>query len=127
MNFFRKIVLIWMLGWLPLSGAIAAAMPISAMAGNVMMVSAAAEEADVTTADVMSALPCHNAAKSMGTTKNSSCTHCALCHLAGALMLPSIPDLQGPTPLHNFVAQALSPQISFIPDLISPPPRARAA
>ncbi len=92
-----------------------------------MIVSAAAEEADVTTSDVMSALPCHNASKSPDTKKNSSCTHCALCHLAGSLMLPNIPDLQGSTPSHNFVATPLSPQISFIPDLISPPPRALAA
>ena len=121
MTSLRKLLLVWMVAWLPVSGAIASAMPIAAMSRAPMPV---ADMGETVTSASPSPLPCHGTSDTVSAATGGSCTHCVLCHLAGALMLPFIPALQGLAASHNFVATPLSPQTSFIPELISPPPRA---
>ena len=121
MTLFRKLLLVWMVAWLPVSGAIAAVMPISSMSRAPMPVEDMDESVNATSE---SAMPCHVDTDTVSAT-GGSCTHCVLCHLAGALMLPFIPELRDLAPSHHFVATSLSTQTSFIPELISPPPRAR--
>ena len=135
MNSLRKLVLLFMLGWLPLSGAIAAVMPISGMPGGSARSFGAAASADVQPADatastIVASMPCHksgNSAPSADPTLSGTCTHCVLCHLAVSLIPPSIPTLQAFKPSHRFASAPLVSHASFIPELVSPPPRTLAS
>ncbi|MEQ1519516.1 MAG: hypothetical protein ABL931_23825, partial [Usitatibacteraceae bacterium] len=88
MRLLHKLVLMFMLGWLPLSGAIAAMMPISgAPGGSVRQISAMLsgdiESVDTTAPNVVSSMPCHknNGDKeTSGSTPAGTCSHCVLCH-----------------------------------------------
>ena len=131
MHSFRKLILIWMILWLPASGAIAVVMPIAGMLGSTtagkMSMSAVENAPDVGTVEAASPMPCHGkAASANGLVQTGGCSHCVLCHLAGALMLPSIPDLPEITPTHNFVATPALLHTSFFPEPTSPPPRSIA-
>jgi hypothetical protein len=132
MNFFRKAVLIWMIAWLPASGAMAAVVPISGMSGGAILMrasdpslSAPKLQNQITDSSVM---PCHQGvADDISTSTDSrpsgTCTHCVLCHLAVSLMLPSLPVVQATVPSREYSATSLSPHASFVPDLASPPPK----
>ena len=126
MSKFRKLVLIWMILWLPASGAIAAVMPISGMpAGKITAIMLGqTETADMATgaADQVSAMPCHQTA-AIDSSPSGTCTHCVLCHLAISLMLPAIPEMKPFTPSHDFAATLLLSHTSFFPEPVSPPPR----
>lgn len=113
MNLFRKLMVTLMLAWLPLSGAIAAVMPIAR---------ALSIEASTAAVSLTAAMPCHDAATpdDPGT---AGCTHCVLCHLAVSLMLPYLPVVATPTPTHRFAIAPLLAHASFIPEPLSPPPR----
>lgn len=121
MKSFQKLLLVWMIVWLPVAGALAAVMPLS---GPIGLVSAPS----VTSVDDPSLppLPCHRIAKVGDSDFGERCEHCALCHLAGALVMPEIPQLAKFVPSNIYIAgpRALPP--SFVPELISPPPRAPA-
>ena len=110
-----------MVVWLPVAGALAAAMPLS---GPIGVMSAPS----VTSVDdpSLSLLPCHGIAKVGDIDFGQGCEHCALCHLAGALVMPEIPQLAKFVPSNIYIAipRALHP--SFVPEPISPPPRALA-
>ena len=121
MKSFQKLLLVWMIVWLPVAGALAAAMPLS---GPIGVMSAPS----VTSVDDpgLSLLPCHGITKVGVIDLGQGCDHCALCHLAGALVMPEIPQLATflPTNIYIAVPRALHP--SFVPELISPPPRSPA-
>lgn len=133
MNTFRKLVLIWMIAWLPVSGVIASVMPISGMpsfaepvaSNGIGNIETADSVAAASNTDPMSSLPCHNPV-STDSAKSGSCTHCVLCHLAISLMLPAIPELKSFAPSHSFAATPLLSHASFFPEPVSPPPRALA-
>ena len=119
MKYFQKLLLVWMIVWLPIAGALAAAMPLTGSIGIMSPPS-------VTSVDdpSLSALPCHGVAKLGEIDFGQSCEHCVLCHLAGALAMPEIPLLAifVPSNIYIVVPRVLHP--SFVPELISPPPRA---
>ena len=132
MNFFRKAVLVWMIAWLPASGAMAAVMPISGMSGGAILMRASdlSLSASVLQDQIAdpSVMPCHQGvAGDISTSTDSrpagTCTHCVLCHLAISLMLPSLPAVQATVPSRDYSATSLSPHASFVPDLASPPPK----
>ena len=133
MNSFRKLVLLWMIFWLPVSGAMAAVMPISGMSATVYglafsnVPTNASEEkiGEALTDTVASSMPCHSALPATDSPDSGTCNHCVLCHLAVSLMLPSLPVVQGVVPPHNFSTTPLLSHTSFVPDLASPPPRTR--
>ncbi|MEP7156958.1 MAG: hypothetical protein ABI905_14360 [Betaproteobacteria bacterium] len=123
MCLFRKLLVAWMILWLPASGALAAMMPLSAMsAGQVQSQTSYAAAAQDTTAMSM---PCHQPVA--GKQLTGGCTHCVLCHLAVALMLPSMPHSETVTPSHDFTATPQLSPASFFPEPASPPPRSVAA
>jgi hypothetical protein len=123
-NIFRKLVLMWMLLWLPMAGAMAAVMPLSSplRVEAVMSVQPAAENGDA--ADGM-AMPCHAAPDS--STPTNSCTQCVLCHLAGALSIGAMPVVPMVAPTHRYEPALLIAPPSFVPDPAVPPPRAALA
>lgn len=131
MTFFNKLLLLWMLIWLPVSGAMAAVMPISGMFGTASVASmtdvstnAPATDTGVTAADaIKSSMPCHGSSPATDTPPSGTCTHCVLCHLAVSLMLPSLPVVQGIAPSRDFSATPTLSHTSFFPDPASPPPR----
>ncbi len=133
MTFFNKFLLFWMLIWLPVSGAMAAVMPISGMLGNASVILAPnaltnTREADVSAAPsdaVTSSMPCHGSQPAGETPPSGTCTHCVLCHLAVSLMLPNFPVVQGIAPSREYSTTPLLSHTSFVPDLASPPPRTR--
>ena len=120
MKRFQKLLLIWMIVWLPIAGARAAVMPLSGM----MASSSASDTASVGDQD-MAAMPCHGD-DNQASGKNSfgqSCTHCMLCHLAGALVMPEMPLIPMIAPAHIFDTASPIAHPSFIPDPTAPPPR----
>ena len=124
---FRKLVLVWMIAWLPLSGAIAAVMPFSgtermSTPSGISAMSAAIAPNHAAEHAGLASLPCHDGVAA-DTNLPGTCTQCVLCHLAVSLMLPSIPELPGLTPSQNFARTRFCPYVSFIPELVSPPPR----
>lgn len=124
----RKLVLAWMIAWLPLSGAMAAVMPFSGVQGvapssGLSVLPAAIAATDPAGADEVASLPCHGGAAA-NTNPPGTCTHCLLCDLAVSLMLPCIPELKGLTPSRSFARIHLFPYPSFVPELTPPPPRA---
>ncbi|MCY7388257.1 MAG: hypothetical protein LH481_09375 [Burkholderiales bacterium] len=121
MKIFRKLLLIWMICWLPAAGALAAVMPLSGS----MRVGALTD--GVVTDDLdMAAMPCHGKAMSGKLPFGQGCTHCVLCHLAGALATPQMPVIAELLPTHLFTASLPVSHTSFVPELISPPPRSLA-
>ena len=123
MTLLRKLLLVWMVAWLPVSAVMASAMPISALSRASIPVADMGETAIATGA---SPSPCHGNTDSASPSAGGGCTHCVLCHLANALIAPSISDPPAQAPALNFVVTAQSPQTSFVPEPASPPPRAFA-
>lgn len=136
MKFFRNAVVLWMIAWLPASGAMAAVMPIAGMLAGANTTSAsspaiAAAMLQNTLSDA-AVMPCHgsvaeDAAANADSRSSDTCTHCVLCHLAGSLMLSSLRLIHADAPSHDFSAEPLLSHASFVPDLASPPPRKPSA
>ena len=118
MKLFKKILLVWMIVWLPVAGAMAVVMPLS---GSTMVSSAT----DTTSASDKNAssLPCHGKSAPGTIASGQSCSHCVLCHLAGALVMPELPVIATLSPTHIFSAATVVNHLSFIPELSAPPPR----
>ena len=113
MKLFKRFLLIWMIAWLPAAGAMAVVMPLSAA----VVASSAGSEADA------SLMPCHGSKAAGKTNIGEGCTHCVLCHLAGALILPTLPFVAALLPTHVYTAEEFVVHPSFIPELTAPPPR----
>ena len=123
MRWIRKVVLIWMIVWLPMAGAMAVVMPLKGPTNPFVSINADSALADDDGGFVM---PCHG--KVAGKLAlGQSCTHCVLCHLAGALATARIPEMATVPPTHVFESTPLSPLPSFVPDLLVPPPRTTLA
>lgn len=121
MKFLRKLLLVWMIVWLPVTGALAAAMPLATWS------SAASTSTETLAGDEDIALmPCHGKSAAKTLALGQGCSHCVLCHLAGAMVTPEMPIVPTLPPAHIFSASPLIAPPSFVPDLISPPPRAFA-
>jgi hypothetical protein len=117
MKFFKKLLLIWMIAWLPAAGALAAVMPLSGSMKLVVTTDAPMAELE------MSAMPCHGKSLTGKASFGQSCSHCVLCHLAGALVAPEVPIVAASTPTHLFDVTTIVVHPSFIPELTAPPPR----
>ena len=118
MKFFRKLLLIWMIVWLPAVGALAAVMPLAAWSS-----AAPASAATIAGDEDLALMPCHGKSAAKTLALGQGCSHCVLCHLAGALALPEMPIIPTLPPTHIFNASPLIAPPSFVPELISPPPR----
>ena len=121
MKFLRKLMLVWMICWLPAAGALAAVMPLSAS-----LVAATTVKGIIAGDQDVSAMPCHGKGTSEKMALGQGCTHCVLCHLAGALVTPVMPVMAELLPTHVFTASTPVTLPSFVPELISPPPRTLA-
>jgi hypothetical protein len=112
MKLLSKLALAWMFAWLPISGVMAATMPFCAqgMGGLVVM------------AERSEAMPCHTQADSTSDQGQLPVEHCDLCHIAGALVPPSVPFIANAAPGVAPVDEAVSRFHSFIPDPPQHPP-----
>ena len=121
MKTFRKLLLFWMIVWLPVAGTLAAVMPLTDTFGAISVRTASIiEDSNVV------AMPCHGTTQDGKTTFGPSCSDCALCDLAGVLALPEIPFVVANIPTSVYIASQVFNHPSFVPELISPPPRAPA-
>ena len=131
MLFFRKLVLSWMIVWLTFAGAIAAVMPISGILVTATAGTLATAEivvnSEAGSGSNLFIMPCHDKSASVKTSLGQSCSHCVLCHLAGALAPSAVPIMPQVPSVHFFLAAPTLPHPSFIPDLLIPPPRASLA
>ena len=119
MKFFRKLLLILMIVWLPVVGALAAVMPLAAW-------SSAASTSTLADDEDLALMPCHGKSAAQTLASGQGCSHCVLCHLAGAMVTPVMPIVPALPPTHIFNASPLVAPPSFVPELVSPPPRAFA-
>ena len=122
MRALRKILLVWMILWLPAAGALAAVMPLKGIAQESNSPAASQSSGD----DSMPLMPCHGKS-GKGSVPGEGCSHCVLCHLAGALVMSHLPVVPGVKPTHVFTATPAVSHPSFVPDLLVPPPRALLA
>ena len=119
----RKLLLMWMILWLPVSGAMAAVMPFAASAST----TASASAMVAADSSMFASMPCHDVSSSNKATLGDGCNHCVLCHLAGALMLASVPVVPSIAPTHVYAAVPMAAYPSFFPERSNPPPRAALA
>ena len=77
--------------------------------------------------NVKALAPCHGPSAAAKMFFGQGCTHCVLCHLAGALVTPEMPVIPTIMPTHLFTAVFMAIPPSFLPELASPPPRAALA
>ena len=124
MNVLRKLALVWMIAWLPLSGVVAVTMPfcmqgIMGMAAMQHAVGFGAEESAAESAD-SSRTPCHQ--KSSAGEDAPMCEHCDLCHLAGALAPPTLPSTHSGVPPESPVDLSRADFTSFFPEPLPRPP-----
>ena len=124
-----KLIVLSMIVWLPIAGAMAAVMPLTMSAKASMSTlkdstQAAAGETANNSSDASNeefAMPCHGSAKKP--LFGQSCSHCVLCHLAGSLAMASMPVMPQVPPTRVFSATLILTRPSFIPDLLISPPR----
>jgi hypothetical protein len=127
---FVKIIAVWLVAWLPLSAAMATAMPIYAKAPMVSVAeSSSAESAVLPDAqDVMQAMPCHAAAADTATMPaNDVCSHCVLCHIAGAMVPPTVPEMATQFVHDCPTSDGVVAFTSFIPPTLQRPPSSHGA
>ena len=117
----RKLLLMWMILWLPVSGAMAAVMPFAASTSTSASAMVAADSS------MFASMPCHDVSPSNKATLGDGCNHCVLCHLAGALMLASLPVIPSIAPTHVYAAVPMAAHPSFFPERSNPPPRVALA
>ena len=131
MLFFRKLVLSWMIAWLPFAGAIAAVMPTSGIlvtaTAGILAAAEVVVNSEASSGGNLFIMPCHDKSASVKASLGQSCSYCVLCHLAVALALSVMPIMPQVPPAHFFSAAPTLPHPSFIPDLLIPPPRASLA
>lgn len=90
-----KLIVAWMIAWLPVAGVIASTMPIASFAGPTDAVIAPDQSKliDVTTDADRATMPCHASDSSSPNADSKPCSHCVLCHLAGAIVPPTVPTM----------------------------------
>lgn len=127
----KRLLLICMVVWLPCAGAIAAVMPISGILVNsttsAVSTTEAAASSEAVSDDDNFIMPCHGKSGSRKMSLGQSCSHCVLCHLAGALSLGTMPVMPSVPPVHFYVSTLILAHPSFIPELLIRPPRTSLA
>ncbi|MBC7624826.1 MAG: hypothetical protein H7232_15740 [Aeromicrobium sp.] len=121
-HYLMKLVVAWMVAWLPVAGVLASTMPItSASVGFGVDLSASMAIVATTDSDA-AVMPCHTFDASATEPDGKSCSHCVLCHLAGAIAPPTMPTLPQNT-LHDSPESLTSVAFtSFIAELPQRPP-----
>ena len=117
--FFTKLILAWMIIWLPISGTLATVMQLSNVITK-QYVPLVEADADSSTSIGAPAMPCHGDLKKPA--QSLACSHCALCHLTASIAF-DLPAMHLPRITEIFLAVFYAAPASFIPDLPNPPPR----
>ncbi len=128
-QYLLKLILAWMIAWLPVAGVLASTMPIASFAESkdTAIAPDQSKMIDVTADADRMTMPCHDPDVSNNNADGNSCSHCVLCHLAGAIVPPTMPALQQNS-LHDTQQTIDSVSFtSFIAELPQrPPSRSRA-
>ncbi len=94
-QFFIKCMVAWMIVWLPVAGGIASTMPIASFADlpGLAVASAPSISLEAAKDSVATSMPCHASDSSGPNVDGKPCSHCVLCHLAGAIVPPTVPTM----------------------------------
>jgi hypothetical protein len=128
-HYLIKLIVVWMIVWLPVAGVLASTMPISVVATSA--VDAATPDRSISPeppakSDVAN-LPCHASDSSSPDVDGKSCSHCVLCHIAGAIVPPAVPTVPLNTRHDSPKSSDSVSFTSFIAELPQrPPSRSRA-
>ena len=124
-----KLITVWIVLWLPLSGALASTMQIFA-AFNGVASSAFENHNENKSEGAMAFLPCHQSNSDnedvadieAAEPKKASCSHCTLCHIVGSIIPTAIPVNHHT--IHHDCPQSIDAVsfTSFIPELPMRPP-----
>jgi hypothetical protein len=116
MKLLRKLALVWMIAWLPVSGVMATTMPFCAqgMMGVMQSLDDGSASADGTTSP--------HCAEMQSDENAPVCEHCDLCHIAGAVVPPALLDTASRLPSAHPSMQLPADFSSYFPDLLPRPP-----
>ncbi len=122
MTSFRRLLLCWMIAWLPVSGAMAAAMPFAGKVANIAPADAPLVEASAP-GETQSGMPCHDG----DAVTSGACDHCELCHIASSMIPPSLAAIDAHA-VHDLpVSFPRDDFISHIPEQPQRPPLSAGA
>jgi hypothetical protein len=117
MTSFRRLLLCWMIAWLPISGAMAAAMPFGGTVASIAPSDAAVMD------ESPAAMPCHDG----DAVTSGACDHCELCHIASSMIPPSLAAIDAHA-MHDLpVSFPRDDFISHIPEQPQRPPLSAGA
>ncbi len=127
----RQILVLWISLWLPLAGAMAAAMPLVGKSGQaagsspeaaaVHLPQAVLSDLPAAAADSREPMPCHADAD------QAACDHCELCHIAASLMPATAVRLAGAEAGREHACAGRAAFDSHFPELPQRPPLAPRA
>ncbi len=120
MKILRKLALVWMFAWLPISGVMATTMPFCAQ-GMMGVMQAAQAQADDSSVAVGQP-HCDQGQQGAPSSNSPVCEHCDLCHIAGALVPPSLPMIANAPPSLPPSVDRVEVFSSFIPNTPQHPP-----
>lgn len=120
MNFLRKLALVWMFAWLPLSGVMAVTMPFCEQ--GIMGMAAMQQAMNFDPGEGLddAKAPCHQ--QSPAGENAPMCEHCDLCHIAGAIVPPTLPSTQSNIHPESPADLSRADFTSFFPEPLPRPP-----
>jgi hypothetical protein len=115
----RKLALVWMLAWLPISGVMATTMPFCAKGttGAVRAQASSLESSGVATTS-----HCDQGQDGPSDSGKPVCEHCDMCQIAGAMVPPSVAPLDGVVPPQDPADASRADFSSFFPQRLPRPP-----
>lgn len=120
MKILRKLALVWMFAWLPISGVMATTMPFCAQ--GIMGMMQTTETAASGTDAAAGASHCDKSKRGSPESQEAVCEHCDLCHIAGAIVPPSAASIGNVIPPQGPVDASRADFSSFFPDRLPRPP-----
>jgi hypothetical protein len=100
-HYLIKLIVVWMIVWLPVAGALASTMTISSISSTSAIATSTVDAAtphqslspEPAAESNVASMPCHASDSSSPDVDGKSCSHCVLCHLAGAIVPPTVPSM----------------------------------
>lgn len=115
----RKLALVWMLAWLPISGVMATTMP---FCGKGTTGAVRAQPISAESSGAVATSHCEQGQPGPSGSDKPVCEHCDLCHIAGAMVPPSVALVGSAIPPQDPADASRVDFSSFFPELLPRPP-----